>query len=67
MALSTTLFIYRSTMNDKETLQAALKKLGVKFKETEWKGDKVVVIAHSVNFNFDRQGHFKDVKVWNDT
>ena len=54
-------------MNDKETLQAALKQIGVKFKETEWKGDKVVVIAHSVNFNFDTQGHFKDVKVWNDT
>ena len=50
-----------------ERVESLFKQIGLNFLETQWKGDKVVVIGEKVNLQFDpKNGQFKGLKIWED-
>lgn len=54
------------TMTQLEQLKKVFTQIGLTCIQTSWKEDKVLVVANNVNFNFDEEGKFKEVKVWKD-
>ena len=53
-------------MTQLEQLKKVFTQIGLTCIQTSWKEDKVLVVANNVNFNFDEEGKFKEVKVWKD-